>query len=113
MRKLTFADLGGRGAGPVVAGILPGYVIERGGFRVRDEPGFRTHQGEQGPHVHTVPEVFCIFAGCGAVEIDGTEVDTFETGDVLVIEPGEDHHLISRGPDPLVYSWMHLRPNRD
>ena len=130
MRKASFADLlgsepltsgrhrspvaesetgGPHGEGPVTLTVAPGHVIDHGGFRVYEEPGFRTHN-EPGPHRHTFPEVFCIYQGHGTVEVDGAEVDAFTAGDVIVFEPGEDHHLISRGDGPLVFAWMHLRP---
>lgn len=113
MYKATFAQLtppeDPTDEGPVVSRIAPGYVIDRGGFRVYEEPGFRTHN-EPGPHRHTVPEVFCIYQGRGVVEINGEEVTPFGPGEVVVMEPGEDHHLISRGDGPLVFTWMHLRP---
>lgn len=106
MKKLSLAELTGRRDGPVLADAVPGYLIDRGG--VSQYPaGERTHP--EGPHVHTVPEVFCILQGSGQVEIDGVPTP-FEAGDVLLIEPGEDHHLISQGDVPLVHAWMHLRP---
>ena len=98
MRKLSLADLGG---------LTGGQLVERGGFRIYPDPGFRTHD-EPGPHVHDKPEYFCIFQGTGTVEIDGAPADRFEAGDVIVIDPGEDHHLISDGTVPLVFTWMHL-----
>ncbi|GAB3806623.1 cupin domain-containing protein [Micromonospora zhanjiangensis] len=101
MRKLAFAD--------VVGGAIPaGRLVDRGGFRRYDEPGFRTHD-EPGTHTHTVPEVFCIYQGSGTIEINGAAADRFTAGDVLLIEPGEDHHLISDGDVPLVFTWMHLQ----
>jgi mannose-6-phosphate isomerase-like protein (cupin superfamily) len=109
MRKLSVADLEAHHRGPTFTSVLPGHVVQKGGFRVYTDPGFRTHD-EPGRHVHTVPEVFVIVQGSGAIEIEGAEVDQFRAGDVVVFEPGEDHHLISRGADPLVFTWMHLEP---
>ena len=37
-------------------------------------------------------------------------VEKFEAGEALVFEPGEDHHLISKGSLPLVFVWMHCEP---
>ncbi|MBO0871470.1 MAG: cupin domain-containing protein [Micromonosporaceae bacterium] len=85
---------------------VPGYVADRGGVS-RYEAGGRTHP--EGRHVHEVPEVFCILQGSGVIEIDGV-AGGFQTGDVLVIAPGEDHHLVSGGKLPLVCMWLHLRP---
>lgn len=110
MRKMTLADLGRGGTDPVVRAVAPGGLLERGGFRIYPEPGFRTHDNEPGPHVHTTHEIFCILQGTGGVEVDGSVVDRFEAGDVVVFEPGEDHHLISDGTVPLVFTWMHMHP---
>lgn len=107
MKKLTIADLTGRTGGPVIADALPGFHIERGGI-TRYEKGARSHP--EGRHVHTVPEVFCILQGSGVIEIDGVPTP-FQAGDVLVVEPGEDHHLVSGGELPLISAWMHLVPN--
>ena len=109
MRKLRIAELGPQHHGPQFTSVLPGHVVQRGGFRVYPEPNHRTHD-EPGRHVHGVPEVFCIVQGSGAIEMDGVEVDKFEAGDAVVFEPGEDHHLISRGGLPLVFVWMHMEP---
>ncbi len=68
MDKLTLGDLRAQAAGPVMAGTLPGYHIERGGI-TRYEAGARSHP--EGHHVHTVPEVFVILQGSGVIEIDG------------------------------------------
>lgn len=108
MRKVTFADLGRGGTGPVLQAVIPGGLVDRGGFRIYPEPGFRTHDDGTAPHVHTTHEVFCIFQGSGQIEIDGVIADRFEAGDIVVMEPGEDHHLISEGTVPLVFTWMHL-----
>lgn len=106
MRKLTFADLSAPGPdGPALP--VPGCRVERGGFRRYDQPGHRTHD-EPGPHRHAGVEVFCVFQGSGVLEINGAPATGFGAGDVLVIEPGEDHHLISRDSVPLVFTWMHL-----
>lgn len=105
MKRLTLTDCTARGDGPIFAEVLPGFLLERGGIS-QYQAGERTHP--EGRHVHDVPEVFCILQGSGEVEIDGSP-SPFETGDVLVIEVGEDHHLISRGEQPLVLAWMHLR----
>ncbi|MEV0649641.1 cupin domain-containing protein [Phytomonospora sp. NPDC050363] len=107
MRKFTLADLAARGSGPVFAPVVDGHLIDRGGVSSYGH-GERTHP--EGYHTHDVPEVFCVLQGSGLVEIDG-ETTPFEAGDVLVIEPGEDHHLISLGDVPLVHAWMHLREN--
>lgn len=105
MRKYKLADLTGNGTGPVFAPVVAGHLVARGGVSSY-EHGERTHP--EGFHTHDVPEVFCVLQGSGLVEIDGATTP-FEAGDVLVVEPGEDHHLISLGEVPLVHAWLHLR----
>ena len=109
MKRFALADLKTGGNGPVLAGLVPGHFIERGGVS-RYESGQRSHP--EGRHVHVVPEVFCILQGSGVIEIDG-ESTPFQAGDVLVVEPGEDHHLVSDGSQPLVSTWLHLTPATD
>jgi mannose-6-phosphate isomerase-like protein (cupin superfamily) len=41
------------------------------------------------------------------IPIDGTEYPV-ETGDVVVVEAGEDHHTRSSEEDPLVAVWYVL-----
>jgi len=31
---------------------------------------------------------------------------------VFIVEPGEDHHLISDGEDPCINLWLHAGPTR-
>jgi mannose-6-phosphate isomerase-like protein (cupin superfamily) len=107
VKKLSLADLTPSGGdAPVLASAVPGYHLERGGI-TRYEAGTRSHP--EGHHIHTVPEVFLILQGSGVIEIDGVGTP-FRAGDVFVVEPGEDHHLVSRGTLPLLSAWMHLIP---
>ena len=36
------------------------------------------------------------------------EVHDAKTGDVIIIEPGENHHMGSSEEDPLVIVWLHI-----
>jgi mannose-6-phosphate isomerase-like protein (cupin superfamily) len=106
LRKLHLHDLaGGPVDGPIVAGAVPGFLAERGGVSVYPA-GQRTHP--EGYHVHQVPEMFLILQGSGLIEINGA-TSPFQAGDVFVVDPGEDHHLISQGALPLVSMWLHLK----
>jgi mannose-6-phosphate isomerase-like protein (cupin superfamily) len=108
MRKLTVADLPDGGTPATLAALGAGWgPVVRGGISRYDDAGHRTHN-ESNPHTHDVPEIFTIVQGSGYVEIDGARADTFRAGDLLIIPPGEDHHLISDGAVPLVFTWMHL-----
>jgi len=55
-------------------------------------------------HKHEVGEVFIFIQGTGVIPIDGVE-HPVETGDVVIVEPGEDHHTRSSDDDPLVAAW--------
>ncbi len=36
----------------------------------------------------------------------------FLSGDVMIIEPGEDHHLIADGRDPCTNVWLEAADHR-
>lgn len=97
MRRLTLADLESRGIGPVYVPVSVGNCSEGGGSDA---------DGRHPPH--DVPEVLCVLHGEGVVEIDGTAI-SFGSGDVFIIEPGEQHRLIGHGDLPVVHAWLQLR----
>ncbi|MGN9843304.1 AraC family ligand binding domain-containing protein [Nonomuraea sp. H19] len=97
MRRSTLAEMG--------AGVsLPGFRVESGGVS-RLQPGEISHA--RGPHTHADPEVFLILSGAGKVHINGN-ISLFSGGDVLIVEPGEDHHL--EAVSEVVTTWLHLEP---
>jgi mannose-6-phosphate isomerase-like protein (cupin superfamily) len=109
MKRLTVDDLPDGGTPATLAAIAAGWgPVERGGISRYDGAGHRTHN--EGRHTHTVPEIFTIVRGSGTIELDGAPAGRFRAGDILIMEPGEDHHLISDGTVPLVFTWMHLGP---
>jgi quercetin dioxygenase-like cupin family protein len=89
--------------GHFLRGVLPGNYLAAG-MMLFKEPGQVSHEGEA--HVHAEPEAFVILQGAGEIEVDGAR-HPIATGDVLVIEPGEVHHLISSRDDPLVNLFLH------
>lgn len=97
MRKLTITDF---------SSLFPGYHVDRGGVS-QYPPGQRSHP--EGHHIHEVPEVFYLLQGHGELEVDGA-THPVAAGDVLYIEPGEDHHLTGQSTLPLAYTWIHLHP---
>ncbi|MET7398610.1 cupin domain-containing protein [Dactylosporangium sp. NPDC005572] len=110
MRKLNIADLPDGGTPATLAAIGSGWgPVMRGGISRYDAPGHRTHD-ESDHHVHDVPEIFTIVQGAGVLELNGARDTRFTAGDILIIEPGENHHLVSDGDVPLVFTWMHLAP---
>lgn len=66
------------------------------------KPGETAHP--EAVHVHDVDEVFIVVQGTGVIPIDGVEYP-MKTGDVVIVEPGEDHHTRSSVDDPLVTAW--------
>lgn len=103
MRKVRLADLD-RGGDSVLAGVAPAYHVKDGGVAVL-AGGERSHS--EGHHEHATPEAFLILEGRGTAEIDGTATE-IAAGDVLIVEAGEDHHLVSSVRSPLVTVWLHL-----
>ena len=73
-------------------------------------PGQRSHSND-GPdgkdyHVHEDCEAFVILEGEGSVEVNETH-HPVRVGDIVIIHPGEDHHLIAGKENQLVTLWCH------
>jgi mannose-6-phosphate isomerase-like protein (cupin superfamily) len=66
------------------------------------KPGETAHPETR--HVHDVDEVFVFIQGRGVIPIDGVD-HPVQTGDVVIVEAGEDHHTRSSEKDPLVAAW--------
>lgn len=100
MKKLTVADLR-----PSGSYLLPEHLgharVVKGGVYVF-EPGETAHP--EPVHKHDVAEVFIFVQGSGVLPIDGVE-HPIRTGDVFIVEAGEDHHTRSSVEDPLVAAW--------
>ncbi len=114
MKRYRLNQLSDVRDGHFLKGILPGKFIREGtmGYKA---PGFRTHTHD-GPggadlHVHEDAEVFVILQGKAVMELDGKRIPLV-TGDVLVVEPGEDHHLVADKDDPCINLWLHAGPER-
>lgn len=114
MKKYRLEDLQVKGRGHVLQGILPGEYISSGGLSFA-KPGDRSHSfdGPDGSdyHVHHDCEAFVLLQGTGQLEIDKV-FHPVGAGDVIVVEPGENHHLISSVEDPLVVIWCHAGTQR-
>ena len=80
--------------------ISNGRAITHGGVYVF-KPGEMAHPEL---HVHEVDEIFIFIQGKGQIPVDGV-VYALETGDVILVESGEDHHTTSSVDDPLVAVW--------
>ena len=100
MKKLTMSDLK-----PSASRLTPEYLgdaaIAKGGLYIF-KPGEIAHPEPR--HVHDTAEVFIFVQGQGVIPIDGVEYPV-KTGDVVVVEAGEDHHTRSSVEDPLVAAW--------
>ncbi len=114
MKLYRLRDLPDVHEGHFLSGIVPGSYLREGGLGFKP-PGFKTHSSD-GPdgsdrHIHDDSEVFVILQGKAIMEIDGESVP-LRTGDVLVVEPGEDHHLVSDMEYPCVNLWLHAGVER-
>ncbi len=100
MQRLTVADLK-----PTASRLLPELLgealIHYGGLYVF-RPGETAHPEPR--HVHDTAEVFLFVQGRGVLPIDGVEYPV-QTGDIVIVEAGEDHHTRSSVDDPLVAAW--------
>ena len=76
----------------------------RGGSLSFYQPGQVSHP--EGRHVHEDREVFVNLQGKATLLLEGQE-HPFEMGDIVVIEPGEDHHLVADEEKPVVNLWLH------
>lgn len=115
MKQIRLRDLADVTEGHILQEVLPGEYISTGGLAFC-KPGSRSHTNN-GPdgrdcHVHTDGEAFMILQGHGEMEVDGVK-HPVRTGDVILIEPGEDHHLISSSDEPIVTVWCHARSVRN
>lgn len=104
MKRYTFADLGSDGLTHVAARLIPGRRVDRGGLAFHTA-GERVHADEE-VHVHDDEEVFCIVQGRGHLEIAG-RIEPLAAGDVIVVEPGENHHVVSSNMNPIINLWFH------
>lgn len=105
MRRYRFSDLNNAGSGQhFLRGLLSGARLYKGGLSFHP-PNKVTHDEER-PHVEIDEEAFCLLQGRGWIEINGVR-EPVQAGDILIIETGEDHHLISSEEDPLINLWLH------
>ena len=115
MKRYRLNQLANIRDGHFLKGIIPGEFLCKGGLSYK-KPKERTHSND-GPenidyHVHEDDyEVFIILQGKAEMEVDG-KLFPMVTGDIFVIEPGEDHHLISDEIDPCINIWLHAGQKR-
>jgi mannose-6-phosphate isomerase-like protein (cupin superfamily) len=108
MKRLKISDLGSDGPEHVVSRLVPGKYIARGALSFH-RVGMRTHS--EGHHVHDDAEIFVIMQGQGEIEIDG-RCEPLHAGEVLIIEPGEEHYIIGDPEHPIINLWFHCGDER-
>lgn len=86
-----------------------GQAAVKGGGIYCFKPGETAHPEPR--HVHDTDEVFIFIQGTGVIPIDGVD-HPVRTGDVVLVEAGEDHHTRSSVEDPLVAAWYVMEPRR-
>jgi mannose-6-phosphate isomerase-like protein (cupin superfamily) len=112
MKKLRLKNLDDVNEGHILNNVMPGKFIYKGGLAF-GESGKRSHSND-GPggkdfHVHDDCEAFIVIQGKGSLEVNKA-IYTVVTGDIIIIEPGEDHHLITNNELPFVVLWFHAGP---
>ena len=100
MKSLTITELKHNDS-RLIPDLLGSKKIAGGGIYVF-KPGETAHP--EARHVHDVDEVFIFVQGKGVIPIDGKD-HPVKTGDVIIVEAGEDHHTRSSKDDPLVAAW--------
>ena len=109
MKKTVLKELKPEVSTHIFEGILPGREIYKGGMFFH-EPGELTHSNDQGSpvHVHDDCEMFFFFQGKAEMEVDGVRFPA-AAGDLFVIEPGEEHHMIMSSGETVIGIWCHAR----
>ncbi len=100
-----------KGSFNVLDGRLPIGRLMYGGLHFY-RPDEVSH-ADEARHVHTDHyEVFVNVQGRGVVEVEGVDHE-FNVGDVLLIEPGESHHVRANPEDPCANLWIAAEIGRD
>lgn len=109
MKQIRISNLKPEVSTHIFESYLPGCKIYKGGMFFR-KPGEVTHADDHGTpvHVHEDCELFFFFQGKAWMEIDGVRYPA-QAGDLFVVEPGEDHHMISGEEDCAVGIWCHAQ----
>jgi mannose-6-phosphate isomerase-like protein (cupin superfamily) len=103
MKKLRLQDLHCTPT-QLIPEVIGDARVTHGGVYVF-KPGETAHPEKV--HVHDTGELFVFIQGRGVLPIDGID-HPIETGDVFLVEAGEDHHTRSSEEDPLVAAWWVL-----
>lgn len=104
MKKFKISDLEISNENQIFEKLMPGKHIYRGGTSFLNT-GDRTHNKDTSKHIHKDIELFMFIEGNCEVEINKKIVDTASSGDIIVVAPGEDHHIIALKPS--IIMWCH------
>ena len=100
-----------QGSENIMDGLLPVGKFIYGGLHIY-KPDEVSHADEE-RHVHSGHyEVFVCAQGKGVVEVEGVEHE-FKVGDVVLIEPGESHHVRADPDDPLTNLYVGAEIRRE
>lgn len=114
MKRFRLSDVKPDCGEHFLKGMAPGDYLSGGGLSFK-KPGERSHDAGcectccdgKGRHVHADEcEVFILLQGKAKMEIDGTSHEMV-SGDIIVCEAGEDHHLVADEDDPCVNIALH------
>ena len=104
MKTYKLFDLKEIGGYHFLTGIMEGSRLHHGGLHFYN-PGEYSHP--EGRHIHQdSEEVFVCLQGRARLIVDGVEYK-MGVGDIALIEPGEEHHLLADEQDPIVNLWLH------
>jgi len=104
MKRYRLFDLKDTG-GHFLGGIMGSSRLHHGGLHFYD-PGEYSHPEGRHFHEHS-KEVFVCLQGRARLLVDGVEYE-MRMGDIALIEPGEEHHLLADSEDPIVNLWLHV-----
>ena len=107
MRRYRLDQLPDTDARHVFGGIVAGEFISIGGMFFKP-PGHISHADEM-PHVHDDEEIFVILQGKARIRFD-QKVEPLSAGDVMVIEPRENHHFESDRIEPCINLSLRCGP---
>lgn len=107
MKQFRLQELKSEVSTHIFESFLPGKEIYKGGMFFH-KPGEVTHANDHGSsvHVHEDCELFFFYQGKAEMEVDGVRYPA-GAGDLFLIEPGEDHHMILGPEDYAVGTWCH------
>ena len=113
MKILRLSQLQNIKKGHFLSNIINEKYINEGMLRF-GKPGFRTHskENQDDSHTHKTHEVFFILQGKACIELDEKKYNV-KTGDIFIVEPGENHHLNVDPKDPAIYIWFRTGSTRN